>query len=441
MSLSLQQRIIESSNDLTNLTSTVATLTTDVAEAVAFHKNIIHDDANIKALADRATATAANISTLNSTTLAQQSEIDTITTNVASNAQAITDNNTYFQGKVDEELARAVAAEAALTAAISAEATRAEAAEVANADAIVSESNRAQAAEGTNATAIASEVGRATLAEGNLASSISSEEGRAIAAENVLSLSVSTESTRAQAAEVVNSNAIGAEVSRATGAEATITASLASEVSRATAAEAANSTAIASEISRATAAEAALTTDLAAEVSRATAAELIHTNDIAQLNTDLGTAVTTATAAIQLEETNRAQADEKMVFTHTLEFDGILSASSYPFCAGNGVPCEPDSAIIIPFGYKLVAVGFCRQSSELSVNIKFIVQHFDENSTVASELSNFIIGGSSKQTLYKVGPVEKPQGSITVKCDTVSGVSAYGRYRVSLYLQSVERFF
>ena len=131
MSLSLQQRIIESSNDLTNLTSTVATLTTDVAEAVAFHKNIIHDDANIKALADRATANAANISTLNSTTLAQQSEIDTITTNVASNAQAITDNNTYFQGKVDEELARAVAAEAGLTAAISAEATRAEAAEVA----------------------------------------------------------------------------------------------------------------------------------------------------------------------------------------------------------------------------------------------------------------------------------------------------------------------
>ena len=51
----------------------------DVAEAVAFHKNIVHDDANIKALADRATANAANISTLDATTLSQASQISTIT--------------------------------------------------------------------------------------------------------------------------------------------------------------------------------------------------------------------------------------------------------------------------------------------------------------------------------------------------------------------------
>ena len=154
---------------------------------------------------------------------------------------------------------------------------------------------------------------------------------------------------------------------------------------------------------------------------------------------DLGTAVTNATGAIQLEETNRAEADEKMVFTHTLEFDGILSSSSYPFCAGNGVPCEPDSAIPIPFGYKLVGVGFVRQSSEISVDINFSVEHYGTDSAL-QVLSNFSVTGATKSSLFTVAPVLCQKGFITVKVGGVSGVTGYGRYRIALYLQSDQRF-
>jgi len=422
MSLSLQQRILTSANDVETLTASVQSLTVDVAEAVAFHKDIVHDDANIKALADRATANAANISTLDATTLSQAGQITTITANVASNAQAIIDYNTQFQQKIDDEEARALAAELVNATAISDEVARATAAELVNYNLISDEVARATASEAVNATAISDEVARATAEEG------------------ALSAAVTAETIRAQAAEVANSSAINAEVIRAEGAEADLSASISAEQTRAINAEDIISSTVSTEQARAEGAEATLTSNLAAEVTRATAAELVHTNDIVQLNTDLGAAVTTTTAAIELEEVNRAEADEKMVFTHTLEFDGILSASSYPFCAGNGVPCEPDSAIPIPFSYQLVGVGFCRQSTELGVNIKFDVQHFNENSTVQNELATFTVAGSVKQSLFKVTPVLKQKGFITVKCDTVSGVSDYGRYRVSLYFQSAERF-
>jgi len=440
MSLSLQQRILTSANDVELLTASVQSLTVDVAEAVAFHKDIVHDDANIKALADRATANAANISTLDATTLSQAGQITTITANVASNAQAIIDYNTQFQQKIDDEEARALAAELVNATAISDEVTRATAAELVNSNLISDEATRALAAELVNTNAISDEVTRATASEAVNATAISDEVARATAEEGALSAAVTAETIRAQAAEVANSSAINAEVIRAEGAEADLSASISAEQTRAINAEDIISSTVSTEQARAEGAEATITSNLAAEVTRATAAELVHTNDIVQLNTDLGAAVTTTTAAIELEEVNRAEADEKMVFTHTLEFDGILSASSYPFCAGNGVPCEPDSAIPIPFSYQLVGVGFCRQSTELGVNIKFDVQHFNENSTVQNELATFTVAGSVKQSLFKVTPVLKQKGFITVKCDTVSGVSDYGRYRVSLYFQSAERF-
>ena len=142
---------------------------------------------------------------------------------------------------------------------------------------------------------------------------------------------------------------------------------------------------------------------------------------------------------LTLEEKNRAEGDQKMVFTHTLEFDGILSSSSYPFCAGNGVPCEPDSAIPIPFGYKLVGVGFVRQSSEISVDINFSVEHYGTDSAL-QVLSNFSVTGATKSSLYTVAPVLCQKGFITVKVGGVSGVTGYGRYRIALYLQSDQRF-
>ena len=49
MSLSLNQKFLNNSNNITTLQTNYNQLAIDVAEAVSFHKDIVHDDANIKA--------------------------------------------------------------------------------------------------------------------------------------------------------------------------------------------------------------------------------------------------------------------------------------------------------------------------------------------------------------------------------------------------------
>jgi hypothetical protein len=47
MSLSLKQSIINNASDLSVLQASVDVLTTNVPEAVAFHHNVISEDANV----------------------------------------------------------------------------------------------------------------------------------------------------------------------------------------------------------------------------------------------------------------------------------------------------------------------------------------------------------------------------------------------------------
>src|SRR5210317_1833191 len=146
MSLSLNQKFLNNSNSITTLQTDYTQLSIDVAEAVAFHKNIVHDDANIKALSDRATANAGNIATLETTTITQSGQITNIIADVSANAQSIIDYNAQFQAKIDAEEARATAAELVLTNDLSAEAATSRAAELANTNAIAVEQSRAEAA-------------------------------------------------------------------------------------------------------------------------------------------------------------------------------------------------------------------------------------------------------------------------------------------------------
>ena len=48
MSLSLNQKFLNNTNNITSLQTDYNQLAIDVAEAVSFHKDIVHDDANIK---------------------------------------------------------------------------------------------------------------------------------------------------------------------------------------------------------------------------------------------------------------------------------------------------------------------------------------------------------------------------------------------------------
>ena len=93
MSLSLKQQI---SNNTSNLQTQIDTLSSDVSSAVAFHKDIITSDANVKVLIDRSKANATDIDTLESTTSTQTGQISSLQTSVGDNASEITRITSVF---------------------------------------------------------------------------------------------------------------------------------------------------------------------------------------------------------------------------------------------------------------------------------------------------------------------------------------------------------
>ena len=450
MSLSLNQKFLNNSNNITSLQTNYNQLAVDVAEAVSFHKDIVHDDANIKALADRATANAGNISTLQGTTETQATQISDITTNLATNAQSIIDYNTQFQAKIDTEEARAIAAEVANASAVSSEATTSRAAELVLRNDLSAEAVTARANELTLTTDLSSEVTRASGIEAGLRSDLTAEATLARANESTLQTNINSVSTdlsgeiaNARAAELVNSNAITAEETRALGAEGvlqaninTVSGAVSTEISRAQGAESVNAAAVVTEKARAEAAELVLTNDLISEASTARAAEQSNAATIAQAVTDIGAAMSGLGDSLSIGLS-------KMVFSQTFEYDGDISADSYLFSMGNGCPTEADFGCPIPLSYKLHAIGICRKSDDVAsdLSIQFKVEHIDMG--VPSPITDVSMTGSNKELFQIVsGAVaQTSSGQVNVKFGAVNNVPSYGKYRVTLYMQSQDQFY
>ena len=450
MSLSLNQKFLNNTNNITTLQTNYNQLAIDVAEAVSFHKDIVHDDANIKALADRATANAGNISTLQGTTDTQADQISAITTNVATNAQSIIDYNTQFQAKIDTEEARAIAAETANATDVTNESIRAQGAELVLTNDLIAEATAARAAELVLRNDLSSEIARASTAEMENYDAITAESVLARAAESTLQANIDSvssdltaEAVTARAAELVNANAITAENTRALGAEGvlqaninTVSGAVSTESSRAQTAESANATAVLTEKSRAEAAELVLTNDLSSEVSRATTAEELNASNLSQAMVDAGAAIGAVSDSMNIGLS-------KMVFSQTFEYDGDLTADSYLFSMGNGCPTEADFGCPIPLSYKLHAIGVCRKSDDVAsdLSIQFKVEHIHNG--VPSPITDVSMTGSSKQLFQVVsGAVaQNASGQINVKFGAVNNVPSYGKYRVTLYMQSQEQFY
>ena len=100
MSLSLKQSITNNASDLSVLQSSFDALTIDVSEAVAFHYNIISEDANVKVLSDRVTSNASNISILDTASTNQATEIDVLEESIATKATSIQNLNTGFTSEI-----------------------------------------------------------------------------------------------------------------------------------------------------------------------------------------------------------------------------------------------------------------------------------------------------------------------------------------------------
>jgi hypothetical protein len=89
MSLSLKQSITNNASVLSVLQTSFDVLTFSVSEAVAFHHNIISEDANVKLLLDRVTSNASNILILDTASANQANKIDVIEERIATNATSI----------------------------------------------------------------------------------------------------------------------------------------------------------------------------------------------------------------------------------------------------------------------------------------------------------------------------------------------------------------
>lgn len=219
-----------------------------------------------------------------------------------------------IQTNLTAEIARATAAESALTSSINAIGT---------------------GSLTTISTAIGQEISRATAAEQGLSTGLAAEIARATAAEQGLSTDLRT--------------AITTEIARATAAEQGLSTGLASEIARATAAEQGLSTGLASEIARATTAEQGLSTSLTAEISRATQAETNLYS--ASLSTVAGLGSAGYVSSTQLISTtislqsalntlqsgiNSQNASITNVFTSTIEADRINTKELYVYTGVGG---------------------------------------------------------------------------------------------------------
>ena len=129
---------------------------------------------------------------------------------------------------VGNENIRALNAEAANSAAITAEASAARSAEATLAAAITAEASAARSAEATLTAAITAEASAARSAEATLTAAITAEASRAQTAETANAAAITAEAATARSAETANAAAITAEAARATAAEAAILSSLSS---------------------------------------------------------------------------------------------------------------------------------------------------------------------------------------------------------------------
>ena len=456
MSLSLKQQL---SNNTSNLQDQLNSLSSDVSSAVAFHKNIIHDDANIKALADRATANASDIDSLEATTLAQTGEIESITANVATNAQSIIDYNTQFQNKIDSEEARALAAELVNSQAVVTERSRAIGVEGGIADDIISLQNDKQDNIGPSTQLSVDMISyhdpldisrtkdlnyiKIVEFETNVAgayTAVNDEEVRALAAESVLTSRIATEESAARSAESSLNTAVITERDRAVGVEGLL------------------STRISSEASTARSAEGVLRADLVTATGLATSAHTEIVKETGLRKSDILAVKNTATinrlalegadttelnarvAADTAELNARVAEDKKMVFCHMMEFEGLMGGvvNDYPFASGYGSPSSAGFGLSVPFGYKLVGCAFSTVSTDTANSVVFQVQHFNEGSVVVdSVLVDSTLGSSHYKNELFPSAVAKPAGNICVKVVSASGcVDPNARYRVSFYLQS-----
>lgn len=171
-------------------------------------------------IADLVDSAPALLNTLNELAAAIGDDANFVTT--------ITNSVSTVQTNLNNENARALAAEGAISANLAAEISRAQAAEADLAADLAAEASRAAAAESALEADLAAEEARALAAEGVLQSNINSEAATRAAADNALAADLAAEEARAQAAEAAiqaaGTAAIAAENARALAAEAALSA-------------------------------------------------------------------------------------------------------------------------------------------------------------------------------------------------------------------------
>lgn len=145
--------------------------------------------------------------------------------------------SSHFRRLVEDEKARAEAAERAITGSLGQETMRAVNAEQGIADSLAAETARAIREEGTLLDAIGQESGRAVAAERALGDGIDAEAARATEAEGAVSDSLSAEVGRAKAEEKAIADSVMAEAARAGAREAELQEGIQDERARAEAAE------------------------------------------------------------------------------------------------------------------------------------------------------------------------------------------------------------
>lgn len=165
--------------------------------------------------------------------------------------------------------------------------------------------------------------------------------------------------------------------------------------------------------------------------------------------------VATNTQGLADELVARADADKKICFAHTMEFDGLLEDNTFPFSMGNGAPSDAEFGVQLPMNATLVAWGLSAMSARPAQEFYTASSFFDiihypappEGSSdpvagvvVASIDCSLSGAGLVRDRKYaKLGAANMVPGDIVIRAHSVTGaVSLQDRFRITLYFQSLD---
>jgi len=134
--------------------------------------------------------------------------------------------------------------------------------------------------------------------------------------------------------------------------------------------------------------------------------------------------------------------ESKQCYAHTMEFQGLLVADSFPFACGFGVPSKAGFGQYMPKGFVVKSWVIQSNSTDTAGAAELNLVHYPYNSLTGTVVSTMNLDSTYTSNTQATASASLAAGSIVVQigaAGTIANlVDVDARYRVTLYCQMTE---